>query len=159
MLNNQVIGTTDAKGNLFLPNLIPYYGNRISIDPVDVPLDREVGAVEKFVATPLRGGALVRFDAPRLTMLTGELAIEEGGVSRVPAFGELIVHTERGERVSPIGRTGQFALENLPAGKHPAQIETENGVCELELQVPETTGQIDLGHISCTARPRVARQP
>ena len=159
MLNNQVIGTTDSRGNLLVPNLIPYYGNRISINPVDLPLDREVGKIEKFVSTPLRGGALVRFEAPKINFLTGELTIEEEGTSRVPAFGELTLRTPGGERISPIGRTGQFALENVPAGKYPAQIETEEGGCAMDLVVPESAAmQIDLGRISCRLHARVAAQ-
>ncbi len=156
LVNNQVIGRTDRRGNLLLPNLIPYFGNRVAIDPVDLPLDREVGVLARNVATPLRGGALVQFHAPRLDFVTGELEIREQGSTRIPAFGELSVWTPEGERRSPIGSTGQFALENLPAGSYPARIETEREVCDLELTVPQNAGgRLDLGLVSCAAAPRL----
>jgi outer membrane usher protein len=155
LVNNQVIGRTNARGNLLLPNLLPYYGNRISIDPVDLPLDREVGVLTRNVATPLRGGALVQFQAPRLSFVTGELEIRGEGASRVPAFGELTVWTPDGEKRSPIGSTGQFAVENLPPGSYPARIETEKETCELALDVPQNAGgRVDLGKVSCDAGQR-----
>jgi hypothetical protein len=46
----------------------------------------------------------------------------------------------------------------VPAGKYPAQIETGEGVCELELQVPDKTGQVDLGQLACKAHPKLAEQ-
>jgi outer membrane usher protein len=155
LVNNQVIGRTDAKGNLLVPNLIPYFGNRVSIDPVDLPLDREVGVTARTIATPLRGGAVVQFEAPRLELVTGELQIREQGTTRVPVFGELSVLTSRGEYRSPIGSSGQFALEKIPAGRYPARIETEREVCVFWLNVPPSAGgPLDLGKVSCAATPR-----
>ena len=35
--SNQDVGHTNSQGNLFVPNLLPYYGNRLSISDRDVP--------------------------------------------------------------------------------------------------------------------------
>jgi outer membrane usher protein len=152
-VNNQVIGRTDRKGNLLVSNLIPYFGNRVAIEAVDLPLDREVGVTSRTIATPLRGGALVLFDAPRIELVTGELQIRDREAVRVPAFGELSVLTPGGERRSPLGSAGQFALEKVPAGRHPARVETDREVCVFWLNVPPSAGgPLDLGKVSCAAR-------
>jgi outer membrane usher protein len=43
-MSNQVMGTTDGKGDLLIPSLLHYYGNRIGIDDRDIPLDHDIGA-------------------------------------------------------------------------------------------------------------------
>src|SRR5207248_3103985 len=85
-LNNVEVGTTDSRGDLFVPNLLPYYGNRLSIRDGDVPMDYEVGRVEQLVASPYRGGAMVQFDVRRIQSVTGTIEVEGAGP---PSYGEL----------------------------------------------------------------------
>jgi outer membrane usher protein len=155
-LNNQEIGRTDAKGNLLVPSLQPYYGNRLSIGDADVPIDYQVGKTEQVVATPLRGGALVRFDVERVQSVTGLVRVDALGRSEVPAYGEI---TAAGQR-SPVGGRGQFLFENLTAGRHAAQVEYQQGVCRFELEVPQSAGSnVDLGTVACTRLEKVAALP
>lgn len=53
---NQVVGKTNSKGDLVVPSLLPYYGNQLSIDPEGIPLNYKIGATDKVVAPPFRGG-------------------------------------------------------------------------------------------------------
>lgn len=55
-VNNQEIGVTDPRGDLPVPNLLAYYGNRIAIADTDVPLTHSVAATERTVSPGLRGG-------------------------------------------------------------------------------------------------------
>src|SRR5438105_3629784 len=52
--SNIVVGRTDSNGDLLVPNLLSYYGNRLSIEDRDIPLNYEVAAVEKTIAPPYR---------------------------------------------------------------------------------------------------------
>src|SRR5207247_1312297 len=48
--SNNLVGRTDSSGDVLVPNLLPYYGNRLSIDDRDVPLNYEVQGIEKTIA-------------------------------------------------------------------------------------------------------------
>src|SRR5207244_4763597 len=106
------------------------YGNRLKIGDSDVPIDYEVGKIEQVIATPLRGGALVRFDVQRVRSVTGLVRVGNS----VPAFGELTV----AGRVSPIGARGAFWLDQIGVGRHDARVEFGAGVCKFEIDVPES---------------------
>ena len=148
-LNNQEIGRTNGKGNLLVPSLQPYYGNRLRIGDADIPIDYQIGAVEKVVATTLRGGARVAFDVQRVTSVKGLLRVDLDGHPVVPAFGELTLDA----RVkSPLGADGQFWFGDLRVGSHVAEVEFREGTCRFDLVVPRDAGTtLNLGTVSCTA--------
>jgi outer membrane usher protein len=141
-LNNTEIGRTDGRGNLLIPSLQSYYGNRLSIADADVPFELQLDANEQVIATPLRGGALVRFAVQRVQSVSGAVRID----GAVPAFGEMVVD---GKLRSPLGGKGEFWFEGLPAGRHAAQAEFAGGACTFELEVP-AGGNVDLGTVPCT---------
>ncbi len=158
-LNNQEIGKTDSRGNLLVPGLQPYYGNRLSIRDADVPLDYELGKTEQVIATSLRAGALVRFDVQRVRSVTGALRIDSGGQSTVPAFGEMTAFVGQRKVSSPVGAAGEFWLDNVPVGTHVAEVEFGRGICRFELNVPETkVSNVNLGTVACTKLTAVAEQ-
>jgi outer membrane usher protein len=89
-LGHQYVGRTNARGEVVVPNLVSYYGNRLSIDASDVPLDRSVGVEERIVAPAQRGGALVRFESLRLRPIVGRVVVVSArGQTIVPAFGDI----------------------------------------------------------------------
>lgn len=153
--SNQEVGRTDSEGDLLIPSLIPYYGNRIGIADRDVPMDYEIEVVERTVATPLRGGAVVAFPVRRVTNVTGRVVLVAAGRETVPAYGELTVTGPDGKtQVSPVGADGGFYLENLPAGGHPATVEHKETVCRFPLVVPDSsTPFVNLGTMRCTVPP------
>ncbi len=84
-------------------------------------------------------------------LVVGELAVEAGGKEAIPAYGELTVGAPGGPLTSPIGRDGRFYLENLPPGRHPAEIEWSGGRCRLFIEAPEAAERADLGRVRCRA--------
>jgi outer membrane usher protein len=59
--DNQLQGTTDKAGRLFLSNLRPFQRNLISIEPNDLPIAAEIAQM-KLDATPVfKSGVVVRF--------------------------------------------------------------------------------------------------
>ncbi len=78
--NNRELGRTDASGRLFIPNLLPYQSNRLSIAADDLPIDYELEAEEVTLAPPTRGWR--RGDIPRASHSF------RAGLDRTPAgFG------------------------------------------------------------------------
>ena len=152
-VSNQEIGRTDRRGTLLVPNLLPYYGNRLRIADEDVPLAMTVREHALTLAPPWRGGAVALFPVVREHRVTGRLRVERGGVSDIPAFGRLVVTTSHGAAESPIGAGGEFYLEGVPAGSLPARLEHDGGTCAFDLQVPESEAPVaKLETVTCVAR-------
>jgi outer membrane usher protein len=152
-LNNQEVGRTDSRGLLLVPNLLPYYGNRLSIADQDIPIEYSIGVTDQLVAPPVKGGSVVTFPARRVQALVGVVALQVGGRTVTPAYGQLTVTAEGQSYESPIGRDGEFYLENLPRGRHPAVVEHKEGVCHFTLETPASPASlVDMGTVSCTVR-------
>jgi outer membrane usher protein len=136
--SNQKVGETSGKGNLLVPNLLPYYGNRLSIADSDLPLDYDIGATEKVVAPPYRGGAIVTFPVRRIQSVSGTVVLDLNGEDVVPSFGELTVTAGGNRFESPLGEQSEFYLENLPAGRMEATIEFRGITCSFALDIPDS---------------------
>jgi hypothetical protein len=147
-VNNQDVGTTDGNGDLFIPNLLPYYGNRLRIDDADLPLETRVAQDEQLIATPYRGAAVVLFDVKRLSTLVGHVVlVEPEGKKSVPRYGDLLL--SNGAH-SPIGNDGEFYFENVAPGALQATVTSSFGTCVFTLDAPATTSpRTDLGELRC----------
>ena len=148
--SHQEIGRTNGRGDLLIPNLLPYHANELNINDTDVPLDYVVPKVQETLAPPFRGGAVVLFPVTRIQRVSGRVAlVTAAGVER-PAFGELVV-TAGGQRMpSPLGTSGEFYFENLAAGRHEATVRHEGRSCAFVLAVPDSTEPaLDLGTFTC----------
>jgi outer membrane usher protein len=149
-LENQEIGRTDEDGNLIIPNVLSYYGSRVSMASEDIPLDVQIEQTERMVSPALRGGALVRFSTKRMRLYRGHAQIENQGRKIIPSYGEIEV--SRGENVttSPLAKDGAFELPDLSAGQYRAKITYSEGSCMFEFEAPAgTTVFVDVGTIVC----------
>jgi outer membrane usher protein len=148
--SNQEIGRTDRRGDLLVPDLLPYYGNKLQISDSDIPLEYVVSNVEVTLAPPYRGGAVVLFPVRRVQYATGTVVVGDGAATRAPAFADLTVTAGEESFSSPIGRGGQFYFENLPAGDHPAVVVEGERSCAFTLRVPVSDQTaMALGSFTC----------
>ena len=149
--SNQPVGRTSDAGNLLVPELSSYYGNRIAIADQDLPLDYDVETTEKTVAPPFRGGAIVTFPVRKVQGVRGTVVLDAGGGREViPAFGEMAVEAGGTRLESPIGAEGEFYLENVPSGSRPAVVTFRETTCHFTLEVPVSDRpSIDLGPLRC----------
>lgn len=151
-LQNREVGTTSSTGKLFVPDLLPYYGNRIGIADVDLPVDAMIDSTERIVAPPYRGGAVVRFVARRSLFVRGRMVIQREGDVIVPAYGELFVENEERSETLPLGRQGEFELEDFPPGLYSLTIHHGTTACRVRIEVEESEGPvIDVGEVVCKA--------
>jgi len=150
LLNNQFMGQTNGKGELLIPRLSPYFGNRISFDDDSVPINYDIPALARLTATPFRGGGITRFDVKKVQGVTGQVFVVENGI-RAPAeywgwrylSGDDVVETI-------VGKSGEFYLENVPAGETASEIFWGEKTCNLTLNVPQSKKMyINLGEIDC----------
>ncbi|MGH7398253.1 MAG: fimbria/pilus outer membrane usher protein, partial [Candidatus Rokuibacteriota bacterium] len=149
-LNNQEIGRTGSRGKLLVPNLLPYYGNRLGIADQDIPIDYSISTTERMVAPPVRGGSVVSFPARRIQAFVGHVLMEIPGRTVTPSYGQLTVTADGQTYESPIGRDGEFYLESLPPGRHPAMIEHKEGTCRFTLEAPPSPASlVEVGTARC----------
>jgi outer membrane usher protein len=149
--SNQEVGKTDRGGNLLIPDLLPYYGNQLDIADADVPIDYSISKVRLTLAPPYRGGAVALFPVEQVRTMTGKIQIAAAGQERPAAYGELTVNAGGRDMTSPLGSDGKFYFENLPAGRHPARVESADGTCALTIDVPSSGGAVvQLGTLHCT---------
>lgn len=147
-LNNQPVGRTGRGGDLLVPGLLPYGGNRLSIADADVPIDHSVGATERVVGPPRRGGAVVVFDVERLRAVQGRVRVP--GREGAPAYGTVVVLASRRVFSSPVGSQGEFWLDGLPAGTHRAHLLWQGLTCTFPIEVPAgAPPMLDVGQVTC----------
>jgi outer membrane usher protein len=153
--SHQEIGRTNKRGDLLIPDLLPYYGNQVNISDSDIPLDFVVPDVQITLAPPYRGGAVVLFPVRRIQRVTGAVLLTGSAGDQKPTYGELTI-VAAGERiVSPLGVDGEFYFENLPEGRHEATVKTENRSCVFILNVPHSEeAALALGTLKCAITAR-----
>jgi outer membrane usher protein len=148
--SNQEVGTSNTRGNLFVANLLPYYGNKLGISDKDIPLNYTVAATEKVVATPFRGGAVVTFPVQRVQMIVGKIVLDDSGAAAIPAYGQLVVSANGKEFDSPIGKQGEFYLENLAPGRYLALVQYREQQCNFAIDIPDVDAlEVKLGTLKC----------
>jgi outer membrane usher protein len=148
--SNQSVGKTDRAGDCLYPNLLPYFGNQLGINDKDIPLNYSVGATQKTVAVPYRGGAVIAFPVHRIHQITGEIVVMAGSTKIVPANGQLTV-SSKPQQISPIGDDGAFYFEDVPVGTLKALVEYKDGTCSFDMVVPEFKESLHkMGIVTCT---------
>jgi hypothetical protein len=149
--SNQVVGRTNAKGDLLVTDLLPYYGNVLGIEDSDLPLDYDVQETRRVVAPPYRGGALVTFEARRASAVFGTILLDDGSATKAPARGLVRLLDSAGE--SPVGMRGEFFFETLEPGPHRAEVVYRGIPCRFTFTVPPATerraGITKVGEVRC----------
>jgi len=149
-VSNQAVGTTDGHGDLLIPNLLHYYGNRVGINDKDIPIDYDIGATEETIAPPYRGGMIVAFPVRRVQSVAGTVVIEEKDAVIVPAYGQIVVSVGKRQVISPLDEAGNFYLEDLAPGAYMAEVQYAAGACRLPLVVKAgATSLVNVGTLAC----------
>jgi len=156
--NNQEAGRTDARGLYVIPTVTSYAYNSISIEPQDIPLDYQIGALAQTVVPPLGAGVLARFDLKPIRAYEGTLK------ARMPKGETTVEHVSislsSGERsVSFVtGYGGEFYLDNAEPGDYQATFALAGAACRFVLRLPQSSATLTkLDPITATCEPRSSR--
>lgn len=150
---NLDVGRLDARGDLLVRDMLPFFPNKLALKQEDIPLDFRFGRIEQKVAVPANAGALIRFDVEPMRAARGRVFIDTADGPRPAALGRLRVQTEAGIVDSRLGTQGQFWFEQLAAGTWRAEVIFDAAEATCELRVPARTehGIAELGEVHCRA--------
>ena len=130
--SHQVVAETNDHGLAFVPGLLPWQKNQIEIDPVELPLDTEVGNVVQEIVPYAGSGSVVKFAVRRtrqalvvLHQRSGQPVPVGTRVQLLPAGAEFMA-----------GRRGEVWLTDLAADRQRLQVNWPGGSCQLEFAVP-----------------------
>jgi len=142
---NQVIGRTDAAGELVVPRLLPYQKNTVRIEQADLPFDVEFDVLARDAIPYARSGVVVEFG---VRPARGALVkiMQDNGVA-VPAGA--LVRVEGQEGAFPVALDGDAYLTGLfPRNRATATWGDQK--CAFEFDYPETPDpQPRLGPFAC----------
>lgn len=122
--DNRAVGNTNSGGRLFVPQLRAYEANRISIDPLDLPLTTEIESTVMLPVPRRRSGVIVKFPVTPLVAATARIMDDRG--TPLPA-GTILRALDDGE-VFPVGFGGAVYITGLGKGRR-LRAETANGDC------------------------------
>jgi outer membrane usher protein len=151
-VNNHEVGRTDRHGNLLAPHMLSYYGNRLRIEPLDVPMQYELRETELTLAPPNRGAIVAEFPVTIPHFYRGTLRVLEGQAPVIPEYGQVRIEVaSEDEVVSPLGKKGEFELSGVPSGAHTAWVDYAGGTCQFTLTLPESRDTVvAVGEVTCT---------
>ena len=144
--SHEVVAETDSRGLAFVPGLLPWQKNQIEIDPVDLPLDTEVGDMVQQVTPFAGGGAVVKFAVRRTRQALVVLQQPDG--TPVPMGTRVRLLPGGAEFIA--GRRGEVWLTDLAAERQRLLVSWASGGCELELAMPASDGTpAKIGPLAC----------
>lgn len=151
MRSHQVVAVTDSRGLAFVPGLLPWQQNQIEINPVDLPLDVEVGNTVQQL-TPYPGsGSVVKFAVRRTRQAL--VVLQQADGQPVPIGTKVRLLPDGPEFIA--GRRGEVWLTDLAAERQRLQVRWPGGGCELDLVVPVAADGATpekIGPLACTKK-------
>ncbi len=146
-VENQEVARTDSQGRALLHNLLPYEENRITIEPLEIPLDVAIHRRSMLVRPAYRSGVALRFPVERVRSGVVTLLLESG--LPVPAGASVSFHDE----LFTVAYDGYTYLTGIDrAGK--ALVTWGDGRCEVEwAAVSAQEVMFDAGEKQCRSLP------
>lgn len=146
-LDNQPIAQTDSNGQALVPYLRSFDVNRLSINPLQLPLDAAVSDPQVQVVPPYRSGVVVSFPVKRER--SGLFRLQRRDGSAVPAGATVRFQGED----FPVGLDGLTYVTGYDHGTS-GEARWNGGQCTFRLPPPpEDQPQPDLGTIACRSTP------
>lgn len=144
------VGRTNRKGEVIIPNLRSFHDNRIDIENRDIPINYTIPSLTQYISPPYRSGSLVKFDVSKFQGIVGTIHIIEKREEIPIESAIMLIQIKDKTMEGLVGRDGEFYLENIPLGKHPAKIIYRGKECKFDIIIPESEEiLVDLGKIIC----------
>ena len=143
--DNQPVARTDAQGIALVPRLRAYDRNLLRVEQADLPLEAEIGALEREAVPFYRSALVVSFPVRPARGAMLRLVLQDG---KSPPPGAQVRLDDRTE-IFPLGLDGEAYLTGLAASQH-GRVEWNGRRCVFELHVPPTNEPVPhLGTVPC----------
>ena len=148
LYENQLAGYTNAQGYLLVPSVPAYYPGRYAVDPLTLPPDVDIPALERRMAVSRNAGMLVQL--PVLKMRTATITLVDQDGKPVQA-GSAVEHAPGGTH-TVVGWDGVVYLTVLHPRNQLVVRTPEGAQCRAEFSENEYAAARDLV-VRCIARP------
>ncbi|KQP18422.1 fimbria/pilus outer membrane usher protein [Pseudorhodoferax sp. Leaf267] len=150
---NQVIGSTDARGHLLVTGVNAYYPARFEIDTLELPEFMQSEQAEQRVLLRAGSGALLRFEIQQV--LAANITLVNEDRQHLPV-GLLVQHVGSG-RTATLGWDGQVYLEGLARENELLVRGAGFTPCRVRFDLPNTEpGVARIGPLVCRPLPSLA---
>jgi outer membrane usher protein len=124
---NQLIGQTNRKGHVLVPNVSAYYASKFAIDTLQLPADVRTPVVEKKVAVRERSGVVVRLPVQKIYAASMVLQTPQG---QFLPRGSL-VKLQGVDYQTYVGWNGMVYIENLSKNNQLTVISSDLEICQV----------------------------
>jgi outer membrane usher protein len=152
-VDNLPVARTDENGTAFLPRLNAYARNNVRVEPLDLPLDVEVGSLLSEPVPAWRSGTRVEFPIRKIAAATLNLYQQNGNPVPAGASARIIgaESSETDEETFVVGHDGLLYLKGLsPFNK--VSVRWAGGQCSVSVPFVAEKGSVPyLGEFICQA--------
>ncbi|WP_323810855.1 fimbria/pilus outer membrane usher protein [Sphingobium baderi] len=131
-LENRLVGQTDESGRILVPGLQPYVGNRVAINPLDLPVNADIKDTQQLVSPRAGGGLITRFAVSEERSALVTLVTPKGGH---PPLGSS-VSLGGGKRKMVLGYDGKAYVRGIVSGTNRLVVAWPDGTCEASFEAP-----------------------
>lgn len=148
--DNRVIGVTDARGHLLIPDLNAYQDNHVAIDSMRLPADMRIDKTSIDVVPQSQSGVLAHFP---LTHDDAASVILHDARGRALPPGSRVRYLESGAE-TVVGYGGLTYIDGLQRENH-LQVDTSAGSCTASFSYrrPAHHGVPTIGPLLCRTKP------
>ena len=140
--NSQLVGRSNAQGQLVLPNIQSYINNAISLNDKDIPIEYAVERLQRSLSPAARSGVVLVFPVVKVQSIVGALMVRQGGIVKPLEHRTFTLPNAVAAEKILTAKGGEFYLENLPVGTHRASIMLDGRECLFDLTVPKSDASI-----------------
>ncbi|MGN5535749.1 fimbria/pilus outer membrane usher protein [Acinetobacter sp. Lyrl_1] len=143
--SNQLVAYTNSQGLAFVPNLLPYQKNKISLDPSELPLEAEINGTEEYALPYARSGIFLNLPVRR--SYNALITLKQPDNSPVPLGATVKLAGRDDEFV--VGKRGEVYLVNLSKVNH-ITVTWPTGSCKLKIPLDfKGSGEPRIGPLAC----------
>ena len=136
LVNNQVQGTTDANGVLFIPQVTSFGRQDVSVDAKQLGMQYSLPVQRQTISTAYRSGTIVDFGGKQVHAVAGMVWKLVGG-RRAPVVSRaLTLKGPGGTLAIETGLAGDFYLEDAAPGQYRGELDegSHKLACRFEMQ-------------------------
>nr|WP_237440419.1 fimbria/pilus outer membrane usher protein [Alcanivorax sp. DP30] len=143
--SNRLIGKTNHRGTLLLPDLIPFTENQLSIDIDDLPIDAQSGARTLILKPSELTGVTARFEISQQN--SAVIVIHDPQGNAIPAGARVLMPDAD---ATVVGYDGEAFLQGIVEGQNEIGIISNGKLCTVVFDFSANPGSLPrLGPYQC----------